>query len=550
MINGYMYRDMVISAANAIENKREEINNLNIFPVPDGDTGTNMSLTMGAGRTSISGFSGNLSECSEKVAGALLRGGRGNSGVILSLFFRGVAKEFKGNASADKVLFARALKSGVDSAYRAVKQPTEGTILTVMRLSAETAMNLSADMNLPFAEFFDGILSAAQETLARTPEILPVLKQANVVDAGGKGFVTILEGMKSVLDGKGIVRAEAPQETAQKADFKMFETGDIRFSYCTECIIDKKKDGTVTEKEILRFHDFIMNAGDSGVFIDDEDFIKFHVHTNDPGKVLSACLEFGELTMVKIENMRLQHTSLSLANGGSAEEKPEAEDTVAEPVKKYGFVSVVAGDGVTEVFRDLGVDYFVKGGQTMNPSTDDLLCAINSTPSEIVFVLPNNKNIYMAAKQAEALVSGKKVVVIKSYSIPQGIGAMIAFNEDLDLKDNVLTMTEAIKNVHTLRMTFAARDSVFQNSSIKEGQMLGLVEGDVKVVRDSQEDCMAGLADEMKGCSCITLFYGEGVTEDQANKMSDIIRDKVGEDTEIMVVNGGQPVYYYVISAE
>lgn len=544
MINGNIYRDMVISAANSIENLKEEINGLNIFPVPDGDTGTNMSLTMQAGKKEMMTFSGNLSECSAKVASALLRGGRGNSGVILSLFFRGFAKELSGKTQASACDIAAAFNGGVSAAYKAVRNPTEGTILTVMRLMAEKAEEIQ-DEELDAAEFFGEIKAAGEEALEQTPELLPVLKQANVVDAGGKGFLTIFSGMISVLEGNGIVEAKTAATAAEKtndaADFDAFETGDIKFGYCTECIVEKSEDCTRSKVEALS--SFITGIGDSVVFVEDDEIVKFHVHTNDPGKVLSASLKCGSLQMVKVENMRNQHSEMAV-------KETEKKTQKAAPEKKYGFVSVVAGDGLCEVFRDLGTDSIVNGGQTMNPSTEDIIEAVNATPSEIVYVLPNNKNIYMAAKQAEELIDDKKVIVLKTVSAPQGISAMIAFDPDADTETNTKAMKEAMKTVLTAKMTFAARDSVFDGKEIKEGQVLGLVENDVKYVADSREACMKELSGAFAEASVITLFYGEDATEKEAETMAEIIRKTIGADKEIMTIRGGQPVYFYLISVE
>lgn len=545
MINGNSYRDMVISAANCIENLKEEINGLNIFPVPDGDTGTNMSLTMQAGKKEMMAFNGNLSECTTKVASALLRGGRGNSGVILSLFFRGFSKELAGKTEAEPADIAAAFAGGVAAAYKAVRNPTEGTILTVMRLMSEKAAELAEDATLEMPEFFRGMKAAGDEALEQTPELLPVLKQANVVDAGGKGFLTIFTGMLSVVEGNGIVPADAGTESAATtnaaADFEAFDTGDIKFGYCTECIVAKAEDCTDNKVEVLS--SFINGIGDSVVFVEDEEIVKFHVHTNDPGKVLSASLKCGSLQMVKVENMRNQHSEMAI-------KEAEVKEVKAAPEKKYGFVSVVAGDGLCDVFRDLGVDSIVNGGQTMNPSTEDIIQAVNKTPSEIVYVLPNNKNIYMAAKQAEELVDDKKVVVLKTVSAPQGISAMISFDPDADEETNTAAMKEAMSAVVTAKMTFAARDSVFDGNEIKEGQILGLVENSVKYVSDSREDCMKSLSADFADAEVITVFYGEDATEEEAEKMAEVIKETIGTDKEIMVLRGGQPVYFYLISAE
>jgi len=546
MVNGKIYREMIISAANLLESKKEEINSLNIFPVPDGDTGINMSLTMSAGRRDMQGFSGSLSECSAKVAAALLRGGRGNSGVILSLFFRGVSKALAGKQEADLKTLAAAFSNGVDAAYKAVRKPTEGTVLTVMRVMAEKANAIAPEFDdaNDMGGFFDALLLECNDILSKTPEMLPVLKQANVVDAGGMGFTVIFEGMTMVARGDGMAEATVSEtaETKSAADFGEFETGDIKFGYCTECIVDKNDH--CTDEKVSSLNSYINGVGDSVVFVDDDTFVKFHVHTNDPGKVITQALKCGSLSMVKIENMRNQHSEMI-----KQEDSQPEEEAPLPPEKKYGFVAIAAGEGMTAVFKDLGVDSMVEGGQTMNPSTEDIISAVNRTPAEIVYVLPNNKNIYMAAKQAEAIIEDKKVVVLRSHTIPQGISAMLAFDPEGEEDDNTSAMKEAMKAVTTAKLTFAARDSSFDGMDIKEGQILGLVENDVKYVCDSREECLKNVAADIKDRDYITLFYGEGVDEDEANAAAETIKEVIG-DVEIMVVNGGQPVYYYIISAE
>ncbi len=542
MINGHIFRDMVLSAANAIDNEKEKINSLNVFPVPDGDTGINMSLTMQAAKKNLMSFDGDLSRCADIVASSLLRGARGNSGVILSLFFRGMAKELKGLKEAGTAEMARSFKNGVDSAYKAVRHPTEGTILTVMRLSADAALE-NSETNDDMLSFFECVYNTAEETLAKTPELLPVLKQAKVVDAGGKGFITIFGGMISVLRGEGIVEQMQTEKTEQAASFDEFKTEDIKYSYCTECIVEKKKD--ITDADVDAFGKFVGSAGDSDVFVDDEEIIKVHVHTNDPGKVLSAALACGALITVKVENMKIQHTNVIEKQASEKE-----HEKVAAPEKKYGFVSIAAGEGLCSVFRDLGADVIVEGGQTMNPSTEDIISAINKTPSEVVFVLPNNKNIYMAAKQAGEMVEDKTVIVIRTKSVPQGISAMLAFDESADVEENTANMKEAKDRVVTASVTFAARDSVFENNQIRAGQHLGLVNGDVKYVENSCGECIDKIAGDISDYSCITVFYGADVTEEDAEKMCDRLRSLLPEDTEVVLVNGGQPVYFYLISAE
>jgi DAK2 domain fusion protein YloV len=542
MINGQIFRDMVLSAANAIDNEKEKINSLNVFPVPDGDTGINMSLTMQSAKKNLASFDGDLSRCADLVASSLLRGARGNSGVILSLFFRGIAKELKGMSEAGTMEMARSFKNGVDSAYKAVRHPTEGTILTVMRLSADAAL-ANAETNDDILSFFECVYTTAKDALASTPDLLPVLKQAKVVDAGGKGFITIFGGMLSVLRGDGIIAQTQSETTEQAASFDEFKTEDIKFSYCTECIVEKKKD--ITDADIDAFSKFVASAGDSDVFVDDTDIIKIHVHTNDPGKVLSAALCCGPLITIKVENMKLQHTNVI-----EKQASENVKEKIAAPEKKYGFVSVAAGAGLCSVFRDLGADVIVEGGQTMNPSTEDIISAINRTPSEIVYVLPNNKNIYMAAKQAAEIIEDKSVIVIRTKSVPQGISAMLAFDESAEVEENTENMISAKDGVLTASITFAARDSVFDNNEIHEGQYLGLVNGDVRYVENNCEDCIDKIASDVSDSSCITVFYGADIKEEEAEKMCEHLKSKLPEDKEVVLINGGQPVYFYLISAE
>lgn len=542
MLNGKLYKEMFISAANMINKNRESVNSLNVFPVPDGDTGTNMSLTMLAGKKEINGFSGNLSDCSSKLSAALLRGGRGNSGVILSLFFRGVAKSFAGKNEADMKDVAAAFKAGVEAAYKAVRHPTEGTVLTVMRVMSEKAAEIADEYKSPdkIGVFFNKMAEVCTEVLNETPNMLPVLKQAKVVDAGGMGFTLIMRGMALAANGTVFEDAEnEPDEKKESADFSDFDTENIEFPYCTECIVDKSE--MCNDEKVALFKSYICSVGDSVVFVDDDEIVKFHVHTKDPGAVISKALGLGALSMVKVENMRLQHSEKI------ADEEPKKKEF--KPEKKYGFVSVAAGEGITQMFIDLGADYVVQGGQTMNPSTEDIINAVNNSPAEIVFVLPNNKNIYMAAKQAEDIVEDRKIVVVKSYTVPQGVAAMLAFDESAEVTENQAMMNTAMNNVVTEKITFAARDSVFDDKEIKEGQMLGMVEGSVKYVCDDISECVASLTDDIVGKDCITLYYGIDKTEEEAEKMAEVIKEKI-PGADITVVNGGQPVYFYMISAE
>ncbi len=545
-IDGATYVSMVVSAANSIHNEKEAINELNVFPVPDGDTGINMSMTMSPVREELANCSGSISECADKVASSLLRAARGNSGVILSLFFRGIAKGFAGMDTVNSVDILKAFDLGVAEAYKAVQHPTEGTILTVMRACVETALDKASERQYDVDNLFDYMTEMAERTLSETPEMLPVLKQANVVDAGGAGFVAILKGMQAALKNQPVVAeniGSGGTATASKANFAAFETEDIENPYCTECIVNKKE-AYQGEGKAESLRDFVLAAGNSAVFVDDREIIKVHVHTKDPGKVLSEALKYGSLYTVKVENMKIQHTALTEAAAETAAKQPRA------PEKQYGFVSVVMGDGMQSVFTDLGVDSFVYGGQTMNPSTEQLIEAVNNTPSEIVYLLPNNSNICLVAKQAASLVQDKTVIVIPSVSVPQGIAAMMNFSAEETPDENTSNMTAALSAVTTLDITFAAHDSTFDGKIIRGGQMLGLVEHKVKYITDTRKECMTALAPHMKGASYITLFYGEEVSSEEADQMAAYLTEKLGDDVEIAVLYGGQPLYYYVISVE
>ena len=542
-IDGATYASMVVSAANSIHNQKDAINELNVFPVPDGDTGINMSMTMSPA-AEFTDYSGSISDCADKVASSLLRAARGNSGVILSLFFRGIAKGFAGKDTVNSVDILKAFEQGVVEAYKAVQHPTEGTILTVMRASVETALEHAANREYEVDNLFDYMVEVAEHTLEETPEMLPVLKQANVVDAGGAGFVAILEGMRAALKNQPVEaldKANAPA-TAKKANFAEFETFDIEFPYCTECIVTKSED-YLGEGKVEAFHEFVLNAGNSAVFVEDKEIVKVHVHTKDPGSVLSEAIRYGSLYTVKIENMQNQHTAL-------IEEDEVAAPVVRAPEKQYGFVSVTMGEGMKTLFADLGVDSFVTGGQTMNPSAEQLIEAVNATPSEIVYLLPNNSNICLVAEQVAKIVEDKQVIVIPSVSVPQGIAAMMNFSPDETPEENTANMTAALASVKTLDITFAARDSQFDGQEIKGGQILGLVERKVKYVTDTREECMDMLLDHMGEASFVTLFYGSDVDPDDAERMADHLRNKLGDDVEVAVVGGGQPLYYYVISVE
>ncbi len=549
-ISGKLYRSMVLSGAGLLGDKKEEINNLNVFPVPDGDTGINMSLTMSTVGKSDENMP--VGDVAEKIAGLTLRSARGNSGAILSLFFRGLGKALKGREEADAESLVAAFKRGTQEAYRAVMKPTEGTILTVMRVAGEDAEKAYlANTAISEEELFAVLLAGAERALAETPEMLPVLKQTGVVDAGGAGFVCVLQGMQAALLGNPYIATAAVDENQAPAemsgaDFSDFNTEDIKFGYCTECIIDKneKYAGEDTSGEL---YEFIKSIGDSAVFVDDESIIKLHIHTNDPGAVLTRAIEFGSLATVKIENMRNQHTALTDEAARSEENKTDDKAAIE---KKYGFVSVCMGEGIAEMFRDVGVDRIITGGQTMNPSTQDIIDAVMKTPAEYVFVLPNNKNICMVARQASEIVKERKVIVIPTETVPQGISAMIAYNPDAEAKDVEKEMNDAAKMVTSMSVTYAVRDTEIDRFKITKGQFLGLVENKIACVTNDSVGCVKQLVRGMTGAAYVTVFYGEDVKEETASKVAQMISDKVGGGCEVAVLYGGQPLYDYIISVE
>ena len=545
-VNGQLFYEMLVSAANALDNNQDIINNMNVFPVPDGDTGINMTLTM---RTvnGLEHFKATLSDCAKQAAEVCLRAARGNSGAILSLWFRGLSKAFKGLEVAGIADIARAFRQGHSEAYRAVMNPTKGTILTVMQKCAESGEKFVEASEHEGAKkdmdsLFETMLTASEVALAKTPEQLPKLKEANVVDAGGYGFVTILKGMVAALKKDPIVLLHERTDDAKAADFSDFDTDEITFAYCTECIVDKSEE-YVGEDHAEELHKFICSIGDSVVFAEDETIIKLHVHTDHPGQVLEKAVQFGSLATVKIENMKNQHSSLV-----DKQEKQQAPK-VAKPEKKYGFVSVCLGEGIAAAFEDVGVDRIIKGGQTMNPSTQDIIDAVNLTPAEYVFVLPNNKNIYMVAEQAAGLIRDKKVIVVPTKSVPQGISTMIAFNPDASAEKNLEDMNTAISGVVSMSVTNAVRSTTVEGEKIEGGQMLGIVDGSIECVADSSTECLEKLAEKMTDAAYIMVFLGEGLGEDDIAATEELIRSKA-QGADVAVMLGGQPLYPYLISVE
>ena len=549
LIDAAVFRDIILCASAALEQNRQLINELNVFPVPDGDTGTNMSLTMGAAAAEMKKRDfPTLTAAADSAASAMLRGARGNSGVILSLLFRGLAKKLKGCEAADAKTFAAAMSAGVDAAYKAVMKPAEGTILTVPRVATSPAVEFAehgGDLEL----MLSCAIESAQEALADTVNLNPVLKRAGVVDAGGKGYVFILEATLAVLRGEAYVaeaqpeEGEAPVEVKERADFNDFSTGEIAYAYCTEFIC-----GRDNPKDPDELRSFLQTLGDCVVVVDDDEIIKVHVHTNVPGTVLTEALTYGPLLKVKIENMREQHSEMAGGEAAHASEPAEPEFAPAE--KPYGAVAVCAGEGMAELFRELGVDRIVTGGQTMNPSTEDILNEVNRTPAETVFVFPNNKNIQMAAEQCIPLTE-KKVVVIPTKTVPQGISAMLMMDESADVDSLREAMLEAAAGVHTALVTYAARDSEYDGFEIHAGEYLALMDGALLGSYTELDKLFAALGDKAEEYSpaVVSVYYGEDVSDSDAEGAGELFTSRF-PDAEISVVNGGQPVYYYMISIE
>ena len=559
MFNGNTLRDAIISAANNISNQQKQVDELNVFPVPDGDTGTNMSMTLSNAARELTRVEGESAEkVSAVTASALLRGARGNSGVITSLLFRGFANGFKGYENVESENLKNAFAYGVDAAYKAVMKPTEGTILTVARVASEYA-NEAYENGKDALGVFEAALEGAKIALDQTPEILPVLKKAGVVDAGGKGFVVILEGMLSVFKDGKIIESSSSSASTDEDDGEISRNaaaeyeGEITFTYCTEFIVNRDKE---INKEPSELRSYLETIGDCVVVVDDEEIIKVHVHTDHPGNAIENALTFGQLVHLKIENMRDQHERAK-HDSNNASKKPAQNSTRTEtftPADKtnpFGFVSVCAGDGIAALFNDLGVDTIVSGGQTMNPSTDDILRAIESTPAETVFVLPNNKNIIMAAEQAVPL-STRKVIVIHSRTIPQGIAAMLSFDPEGEDKDNAINMAEACERVSSGSITFAARDSDFDGHKIKQGELLCMNNGKIAFVDTDIEKSVAKLVKTMlkRDSEFLTVIYGEDISEEQAERIEADLNAKFGDKIEITMINGGQPIYYFFLSVE
>lgn len=550
MINGEVLKQAIISGANNINSQKEKINDLNIFPVPDGDTGTNMSMTISAAAAALEEYDGaNAGEVAGIAASAMLRGARGNSGVITSILFRGFAQGLKDMEEVNGKNLAAALGIGVDGAYKAVMKPAEGTILTVARMAYEAGVEAAKEN--PEVEFvWQAICDKANDALAITPELLPVLKKAGVVDAGGKGLCAIFEGMLSVIKNGVVIEYSGAQE---KATIENYESAaaefddDIRFTYCTEFIVGRDPEVTADPEELK---DYLQTIGDCVVVVNDDEIIKVHVHTENPGYVLTKGLEYGQLLTVKVENMKEQHKNAKASNDTKKAEKETFAP--AEPTEKFGFVAVAAGEGMKNLFKDLGCNNVVSGGQSMNPSTDDIYEAILATPAEYVFVLPNNKNIILAAEQTIPMVTDRKVIIVPTRTIPQGMTAMINFDPEISAESNAQLMMEAAHNVGTGLVTFAARKSEFGGMKIKEGDIIALENGKLTISEKNTFKALIKLAKSMvkRNSSFITLIYGADVTDEEAEKAYEELREKFGSHTDISLIKGDQPVYYYILSVE
>ena len=543
---------MICGAASVVEQHKQQINELNVFPVPDGDTGTNMSMTLNAAAADLRKLhEPTLTKVADATASAMLRGARGNSGVILSLLFRGFSRSLKGLEECDGRQLAAALQAGVEAAYKAVMKPAEGTILTVARIAAEQAVEVDEPC---FETVLTVAIDGATGALAETVEQNPVLKKAGVVDAGGKGWLYVLQTMLDVAQGKEIAEPTASSEVKEQADFNEFDTGDITFAFDTVYIVRKFEE----DVDLTPLRRYLDTIGDSIVIGEDDEAFKVHVHTNIPGAALTESQKYGTLELAKIENMQMQHDDLAAGRAARStddleqleQELENAEPTVAAPEKHYGMVAVCAGEGLANAFRELGADNIISGGQTMNPSTQDILEKVNATPAEVVFVFPNNKNIIMAAEQVQPLTE-KKVIVIPSKTVPQGISAMLVFDPDAGEDSNAAAMREAMKNVTTMQLTYAARDSDFDGHDIHAGEYLALNGGALFGNDTDMDALLRRMAESLNsaGKEFITIFYGADTNEEQAHNAAAIF-SAACPDAEITVMNGGQPVYYFLISAE
>ena len=549
-IDAVMIQKMFLSGAKALEAKKEYINELNVFPVPDGDTGTNMTMTIMSAAKEVTNLEKpSMDELGKAISSGSLRGARGNSGVIMSQIFRGFVKEIKGNDTLDVTIIGNAVQHAAETAYKAVMKPKEGTILTVAKAGAEKAedMLINSDTD-DIIEFCDAIVAHMEDTLLKTPDMLPVLKQAGVVDSGGEGLMTFLRGAIDALKGKVsdfTVKVSGTSKVV-KASTTATEEADIKFGYCTEFIIMLEREQDVVERQLK---EYLQKIGDCVVVVADDDIVKVHVHTNDPGLAIQKALTYGSLTSMKIDNMREEHHEKVIKD---AEKAAKAEtEAKSEPEKEVGFIAVSAGEGLSDIFKYLGVDFIIEGGQTMNPSTEDILEAVDKVNAKNIFVLPNNGNIILAAEQAKQLTENKNLIVIPSKNIPQGISAMINYVANKSVDENEKNMSTEMLNIKSGQVTYAVRDTNMDGKDIKQGDFMGLTDKTIVAVEKNVDDAATALIDSMidDDAELVSLYYGADVDEDGANKLADKLADKY-EDVEFEVQFGGQPVYSYFISVE
>ena len=549
-IDAVMIQKMFLSGAKALEAKKEYINELNVFPVPDGDTGTNMTMTIMSAAKEVTNLEKpSMDELGKAISSGSLRGARGNSGVIMSQIFRGFVKEIKGNDTLDVTIIGNAVQHAAETAYKAVMKPKEGTILTVAKAGAEKAEDMLINSDTyDIIEFCDAIVAHMEDTLLKTPDMLPVLKQAGVVDSGGEGLMTFLRGAIDALKGKVsdfTVKVSGTSKVV-KASTTATEEADIKFGYCTEFIIMLEREQDVVERQLK---EYLQKIGDCVVVVADDDIVKVHVHTNDPGLAIQKALTYGSLTSMKIDNMREEHHEKVIKD---AEKAAKAEtEAKSEPEKEVGFIAVSAGEGLSDIFKDLGVDFIIEGGQTMNPSTEDILEAVDKVNAKNIFVLPNNGNIILAAEQAKQLTENKNLIVIPSKNIPQGISAMINYVANKSVDENEKNMSTEMLNIKSGQVTYAVRDTNMDGKDIKQGDFMGLTDKTIVAVEKNVDDAATALIDSMidDDAELVSLYYGADVDEDGANKLADKLADKY-EDVEFEVQFGGQPVYSYFISVE
>ena len=547
-INAELCAKMFLAGAKNLEANKEWINELNVFPVPDGDTGTNMTLTIMSAAKEVAGLETvNMETLAKAISSGSLRGARGNSGVILSQLLRGFTKGIRDTSEIDVITITEAFQKAVATAYKAVMKPKEGTILTVAKGFADKATELALTENVEMEELLATSLKYAEEVLAKTPEMLPVLKEAGVVDSGGQGLIQVLKGAFDAYLGKEVdYTIEKPESTGEPAQADTRTEADIKFGYCTEFIIMTKK--PMQQAEELKFKAFLESIGDSIVVVADEEIVKVHVHTNDPGVAITRALTYGELSRMKIDNMREEHREKLIKD---AEKQAAAQAKPVMPHKEVGFISVSIGDGIGEIFKGLGVDYLIEGGQTMNPSTEDMLNAIAEVNADTIFIFPNNKNIILAANQTQALTEDKKIVVIPTKTVPQGIAAIISFDPTASAEENEENMKEALSVVKTGQITYAVRDTHIDDKEIKEGNIMGIGDDSILAVGEDIAEITKETIDLMtdEETELISVYYGEDVSEEDANALGTELQEKY-PDCEVEVYAGGQPIYYYVVSVE